>query len=1248
MQMKIFLFFLFSINIICVDLFAQTVVITGKIKDKKTQETIPFANIRIKGTNIGTVSNIDGDYKLLIPKRYSNDTLKYSYVGYISVLKPIKDIQSNSSNIYLKQYIKPLESISVVAKRVDARDIFEKALNSLNTNIYDSAYRADIYSRVYFSINNNFILYRQSSFNLIANEDEFFVCDLKGKKTEDKIVINETARQLYKDISPFYYIFSTITDRKGRHGNIMKTEIKNNQIIKVEEVIYGDKTKIFVVDVFDKDIEPIIIDKAYSILDNCSSPYTMMFDTIVQKNIEYLINKKQFTFFRYYIDAEKNYIITRIVNINNRRLYTYKPSLTFKYIDYSNIPGKSTPEHYIRFNVNLIGKSNEKNIYTHSLSEFYCSNKNYNISKNDNTDKPICKLYYGVYSPFFIKNRKNLLDTLSEQDYYIQPDSLCAKAIANIRYFQTNSFPIDLSKIERVSLFEHRKNKDTKPKEIPVIKVSGKVSDSITDKPMEFCNITVRCISDTSHDVFGGITNSEGEFNLHFSFKGEKYRIEFSHIGYVLLVDTFDYTDLFDGYSFSEIQSLSSNNLQFDIGDDIVLVPEIKTLNGVSVEASVNSLELDKQSIIATKEIKKNTIIARDILEKVAGITYDRLSKELKLDGEKNIKLLVDGIDRDRNYVLYLDPKRIKKIEIYRNISGIYEIQGYTSVINIITYDNYRGVNVNISDQFYQNLYSKGKSELMSNDADISINITHDKFNYYIKTGGYNYKSSVFSRVETDYLQTGEKLINSHDEYPNYSSNSSGFNAMIGTEYKPNNKHIIGFEANITGFPALDDGESRTFDTLISNSHITSLNSFYNTSSKSKTFNGSLYYYYKINSSTKFITYFNYSKHNETSHQVVTNIQDVIDEVYYDNLKTMIELEKKFKKRFTLIFGGSYLYNANNNNRIGTSENTFYNTNAKATGYLYFKIKFNKTTSLRLGSSYIHYELKNNMTSSVFNNFEPAINFSKKIDKKTKISFDYRLITKYPSMYELNPQTTYLTPYAILYGNAQLQAYQLQSISGKLTWLNKGVFNYLSIKPYFNYTSNAIGYKTMIQDSIIEYSNHNFVNHSKYGLQSNFAFKFKKKLEINCGLNIFRDINSNLETPKITDWFGDMDIRYNATSKQSLGLIFQKGYFDELTSIGYNSVGDNYLMVYWLTLQLKGKLQIVLGYSLPILPATANNIYENTVGYSKKASYDKSFVQNMVFLNLVYHFSRGKAVKSSIKPEQDKDIEKQNLLINTP
>ena len=95
-------------------------------------------------------------------------------------------------------------------------------------------------------------------------------------------------------------------------------------------------------------------------------------------------------------------------------------------------------------------------------------------------------------------------------------------------------------------------------------------------------------------------------------------------------------------------------------------------------------------------------------------------------------------------------------------------------------------------------------------------------------------------------------------------------------------------------------------------------------------------------------------------------------------------------------------------------------------------------------------------------------------------------------------------------------------------------------------------------------------------------------------------------------------------------------------------MGNNYLMLYWMTLQLKGNLQIVLGYTLPVLPVTTNNIYENTVAYTKTASYDNSFMQNMFLLNVTYHFSRGKVVKSSIKPEQDENIEKLNLKINTP
>lgn len=79
---------------------SNKVVIKGKVLDKETNEPIPFANIFIKDTRIGTSTDVDGNFLLSIPDSvYKNPfTLKIGYVGYnqleirnISLEKPITE-----------------------------------------------------------------------------------------------------------------------------------------------------------------------------------------------------------------------------------------------------------------------------------------------------------------------------------------------------------------------------------------------------------------------------------------------------------------------------------------------------------------------------------------------------------------------------------------------------------------------------------------------------------------------------------------------------------------------------------------------------------------------------------------------------------------------------------------------------------------------------------------------------------------------------------------------------------------------------------------------------------------------------------------------------------------------------------------------------------------------------------------------------------------------------------------------------
>lgn len=66
--------------------FAQTTgVVIGTVKDKNTQETIIDAVVLVENTTNGAATDVDGNYKLIVPTGTYN--LKVSYVGYQTQLK---------------------------------------------------------------------------------------------------------------------------------------------------------------------------------------------------------------------------------------------------------------------------------------------------------------------------------------------------------------------------------------------------------------------------------------------------------------------------------------------------------------------------------------------------------------------------------------------------------------------------------------------------------------------------------------------------------------------------------------------------------------------------------------------------------------------------------------------------------------------------------------------------------------------------------------------------------------------------------------------------------------------------------------------------------------------------------------------------------------------------------------------------------------------------------------------------------
>jgi TonB-linked SusC/RagA family outer membrane protein len=61
-------------------LFAQQKQITGVVSDYLTQETLPGVSIALKGTTLGTITDVDGNYLI---RAQVGDTLVFTYIGYV-------------------------------------------------------------------------------------------------------------------------------------------------------------------------------------------------------------------------------------------------------------------------------------------------------------------------------------------------------------------------------------------------------------------------------------------------------------------------------------------------------------------------------------------------------------------------------------------------------------------------------------------------------------------------------------------------------------------------------------------------------------------------------------------------------------------------------------------------------------------------------------------------------------------------------------------------------------------------------------------------------------------------------------------------------------------------------------------------------------------------------------------------------------------------------------------------------------
>lgn len=108
------------------------ITISGVVRDKHTKKRLEYVNISIPGSNVGTVTNAEGEFSLKIKEADRNKTADVSHVGYFSGKIPLGKSSSPKQVIWMTPYVNLLTEVTIHPQ--NPMSIVQEALRKVPAN----------------------------------------------------------------------------------------------------------------------------------------------------------------------------------------------------------------------------------------------------------------------------------------------------------------------------------------------------------------------------------------------------------------------------------------------------------------------------------------------------------------------------------------------------------------------------------------------------------------------------------------------------------------------------------------------------------------------------------------------------------------------------------------------------------------------------------------------------------------------------------------------------------------------------------------------------------------------------------------------------------------------------------------------------------------------------------------------------------------------------------------------------------
>ncbi|MCX7742952.1 MAG: TonB-dependent receptor [Flavobacteriales bacterium] len=607
-------------------------------------------------------------------------------------------------------------------------------------------------------------------------------------------------------------------------------------------------------------------------------------------------------------------------------------------------------------------------------------------------------------------------------------------------------------------------------------KITGKILDALTKKPVEFTTITARHARDTSFFT-GALADSKGEFLLD-KLKPGKYYLTYSFIGYKTVKDTVVITP--------QQPEVSAGTILLEV--------DAKALEQVTIEEEKDNFQLaiDKKIFNVEKDLVSAGGSAIDVLKQVPTVNVD-IDGKISLRGSENLMIFINGrpsglTAQNREQILQQIPaSNIDRIELITNPSAKYDAEGMSGIINIITKRN-------IADGMSGSI-TAGVGTYHKYNASATLNYRTEKlstsntlgFRYSrYMFGGYNNRTNLIDSVNS-YTINQQNEGFTWDISPTFSGN---------IDFMPNTRNTIGL-TYLFGYGNGIRPELIDYQFLNANDWVTRIyQRNTDTPNESYSADGGINYTLKLPKQNRELTAsssisFNRSSNRGNYIQQEFTLDNLPDTTRLPSLShniqynqsivsvTQMDYTHPFAKIYKFETGWKVNIRQFDNEMIADSfdynQNNWIIDNGLTNRFIYLenvnavygtfsgsvKEKFGYQVGLRVEQTNVWGEqtIGNIAFTKNYVNFFPSVFLSYKAGKGNEFQLNYSRRINRPGLQSLNPFANYEDPLNIRKGNPDLNPENIDALE----------FNYS--KQWKNHTLVATAYFRHVDGIIQRYRN---------------------------------------------------------------------------------------------------------------------------------------------------------------------------------